>query len=42
MGQGDWIILADAHFPGRSLKSRILRADELGINSLLYAVLPLF
>lgn len=42
MGHGDEIVLADAHFPGHSVNSRILRADGLGITTLLDAVLPLF
>ena len=42
MGHGDEIILADAHFPGHSFKTRILRADGLTITTLLDAVLPLF
>ncbi len=27
MGHGDEIVLADAHFPGRTFNSRVLRAD---------------
>jgi len=42
MGHGDEIILADAHFPGHSFKTRILRADGLTVTTLLDAILPLF
>ena len=42
MGHGDEIILADAHFPGESFNSRVLRADGLRIPDLLEAILPLF
>lgn len=42
MGHGDEIILADAHFPGESFNTRILRADGLQISDLLAAILPLF
>jgi L-fucose mutarotase len=42
MGHGDEIILADAHFPGESFNSNILRSDGLRIPDLLAAILPLF
>ncbi len=42
MGHGDEIILADAHFPGESFNSRVVRADGLKIPELLAAILPLF
>lgn len=42
MGHGDEIILADAHFPGESCNTRVIRADGLLIASLLEAILPLF
>jgi L-fucose mutarotase len=42
MGHGDEIVLADAHFPGETFNSRVLRADGLRIPSLLEAILPLF
>jgi L-fucose mutarotase len=42
MGHGDEIVLADAHFPGESVNSRVLRADGLRIAPLLDAILPLF
>jgi len=42
MGHGDEIVLADAHFPGHGLNSRVLRADGATIASLLAGILPLF
>ena len=42
MGHGDEIVLADAHFPGESINSRVIRADGLKIADLLDAILPLF
>jgi L-fucose mutarotase len=42
MGHGDEIVLADAHFPGHSLNKHVIRADGLGIEPLLEAILPLF
>lgn len=42
MGHGDEIILADAHFPGHTFNSRVLRADGLGIATLISGILPLF
>jgi len=42
MGHGDEIILADAHFPGHSLNSRVLRADGIRVTTLIDALLPLF
>lgn len=42
MGHGDEIVLADAHFPGESLNSKVLRADGLRIPDILAAILPLF
>jgi L-fucose mutarotase len=42
MGHGDEIILADAHFPGHAFNPRVLRADGVGIATLLDGVLPLF
>jgi len=42
MGHGDEIILADAHFPGPSFNSRIIRADGLDVTTLLDGILPLF
>jgi L-fucose mutarotase len=42
MGHGDEIVLADAHFPGHSVNTRVLRADGIEIAKLLDAILPLF
>lgn len=42
MGHGDEIIFADAHFPGETFNSNVLRADGIKIPDLLEAVLPLF
>ncbi len=42
MGHGDEIVLADAHFPGDSFNTNVLRADGLRIPDLLEAILPLF
>ena len=42
MGHGDEIVLADAHFPGESMNSKVIRADGLKIPDLLEGILPLF
>ena len=42
MGHGEELILADAHFPGESFNSRVLRADGLSVPQLLSAILPLY
>jgi L-fucose mutarotase len=42
MGHGDEIILADAHFPGHSFPTRLLRADGIDVTTLLDGILPLF
>ena len=42
MGHGDEIVLADGHFPGDSMNSRVVRADGLNVSDLLTAILPLF
>ena len=42
MGHGDEILLADAHFPGHTFCSRVLRADGVPVTTLLDAILPLF
>ncbi|MEZ5277605.1 MAG: L-fucose mutarotase [Opitutaceae bacterium] len=41
MGHGDEIVLADAHFPGETMNSRVIRADGIGIAALLDGILPL-
>jgi len=42
MGHGDEIVLADAHFPGDSSNTNVLRADGLLVTDLLEAIMPLF
>jgi len=42
MGHGDELVLADAHFPGHSVHSNVIRADGLKVDALLDAILPLF
>ncbi|MFZ7240593.1 L-fucose mutarotase [Avibacterium avium] len=42
MGHGEEIVLADAHFPAHQVHHRILRADGLGIDTLLAGITPLF
>lgn len=42
MGHGDEIVLADAHYPGKSLNKNVIRADGLKIADLLKAIMPLF
>jgi L-fucose mutarotase len=42
MGHGDEVVLADAHFPGHAMNSKVLRADGLTITTLVDGILPLF
>lgn len=42
MGHGDEIVFSDAHFPGHTFNSRVIRADGLQVADLLKAVIPLF
>jgi L-fucose mutarotase len=42
MGHGDEIVLADAHFPAKTIGKRVIRADGIEIAELLNALLPLF
>lgn len=42
MGHGDEIVFADAHFPGHTMNSRVLRADGVTVTILLSGILPLF
>jgi L-fucose mutarotase len=42
MGDGDEMVLADAHFPGHAGNARVLRADGLAVATLLSRILPLF
>ena len=41
MGHGDEIVIADAHFPGHTVNSRVIRADGLTVAALLDGILPL-
>lgn len=42
MGHGDEIVISDAHFPGHSFNSRVLRADGVPADRLLAGIAPLF
>lgn len=42
MGHGDELVLSDAHFPAHQLHQKVLRADGLGVDTLLSAISPLF
>ncbi len=42
MGHGDEIVFADAHFPGHTFNDQVLRADGLGVDQLLEAIISLF
>jgi L-fucose mutarotase len=42
MGHGDEIVLSDAHFPGETFNSHVIRADGLSVPPLIEAILPLF
>lgn len=42
MGHGDYIVLADAHFPSCSLGPQVIRADGVRIPDLLGAIMPLW
>jgi L-fucose mutarotase len=42
MGHGDEIVLADAHFPGETFNTHVIRADGLRVAALIEAILPLF
>jgi L-fucose mutarotase len=42
MGHGDEIVLADAHFPGETYNTRVIRCDGIRIPELLEGVMPLF
>lgn len=41
MGHGDEILLADANFPGNTNNNHVIRADGIGISTLLEAILTL-
>ena len=42
MGHGDEIVFSDAHFPGHTFNSTVVRADGLGVDTLLAGIIPLF
>ncbi len=42
MGHGDEIVIADANFPSAALAHRLGRADGIGADKMLAAILPLF
>ena len=42
MGHGDEIVIADAHFPGRSCNSEVIRADGISAAALLAGIIALF
>src|SRR5699024_9927152 len=42
MGHGDYLLLADANFPGHSHHANVIRADGIKITDLLDSVLQLF
>ena len=42
MGHGDEIVIADAHFPGRSCNSEVIRADGISAAALRGGIAALF
>ncbi|WP_375752863.1 L-fucose mutarotase [Vibrio sp. HN007] len=42
MGHGDEILLADAHFPAGTFGKKVIRADGVGVATLLNGIIPLF
>ena len=42
MGHGDEIVISDAHFPGHTFNSRVIRADGVGADRRLAGIIPLF
>ncbi len=42
MGHGDEIVFSDAHFPAHTFNDCVLRADGIGADTLLSAIIPLF
>ena len=42
MGHGDEIVISDAHFPGHTFNSCVIRADGIGADRLLAGIIPLF
>lgn len=41
MGHGDELVLSDAHFPGHSVNSNVIRADGIKVETMLDGILPL-
>ena len=41
MGHGDEIVISDAHFPGHTFNTKVLRADGVGADALLAGFRPL-
>lgn len=42
MGHGDELVLSDAHFPAHQLHHKVIRADGIGVDTLLSGISPLF
>lgn len=42
MGHGDEILLSDAHFPAQTYSNNVIRADGVGVETLLEGIIPLF
>lgn len=42
MGHGDELVLSDAHFPAHQLHHKVIRADGIGVATLLEGISPLF
>lgn len=42
MGHGDELVLSDAHFPAHSIHSKVIRADGIGVATLLEGISALF
>jgi len=42
MGHGDELVIADAFYPGDTMNKLVIRADGIGVASLLDGILPLF
>jgi len=42
MGHSDFLVIADANFPGTAHAKRVIRMDSVGIVELLKAILPLY
>lgn len=42
MGHGDEIVIADANFPSEAIGQRVIRADGIGANDMLGAIMSVF